>query len=95
MLITNPRILPANGQTITATAATLKAEIARLKRECRPAGRGRPSYWGWRAFEINGHTVTVTISESCIGAGGWGITVNLLLDGKRTSLAKALANLSI
>lgn len=84
-----------------STPASLKRDIEAFKRECRPAGRGRPSRNGARYFHLNGrtvgsngHTVGCTIGESCIGAGGWGMTVRLTLDGKQSSLAAILKALA-
>jgi len=77
-----------------STLASLKRDIEAFKRECRPAGRGRPSRNGARYFHLNGRIVGCTIGESCIGAGGWGMTVRLMLDGKQASLAAILKALA-
>ena len=82
-----------------STLARLKRDIEAFKRECRPAGRGRPSRLGARYFHLNGKpgqngfTVGCTIGESCIGRG-WGMTVRLTLNGNRASLAEILATLA-
>lgn len=77
-----------------STIGSLKRDIEAFKRECRPAGRGRPARLGARYFHINGHTVGCTIGESCLGAGGWGMNVGLMLNGSKASLASILRALA-
>ena len=78
------------------TLADVEASINCFKLICRPARRGRPTKLGVRIIKFDGLTVEVRIGESCLGAGGWGMTTTLLLDGKRTTIQKiARAHLTL
>jgi hypothetical protein len=82
---------PFSVETITVeilTLADLEAAIESFKTTCRPRRRGRPSKTGERHFRFGALTVTFAVGESCLGAGGWGMTSRLFLDGKRTTLRK-------
>ena len=75
--------------TVTVnTLIDVEASINSFKLICRPARRGRPIKLGTRVINFDGMTIEVKIGESCIGAGRFGITTTLLLDGKRTTLQK-------
>lgn len=70
------------------TLADVERSINSFKLICRPARRGRPTKLGARVIKFDGMTIEVRIGESCLGAGRWGMTTTLLLDGKRTTLQK-------
>ena len=75
--------------TVTVhTLADVEGSINSFKLQCRPARRGRPTHNGTRVINFDGLTIEVKIGESCIGAGTWGMTTTLMLDGKRTTLRK-------
>ena len=70
------------------TLADVQGSINSFKLICRPARRGRPANRGTRVINFDGMTIELKIGESCLGAGGWGMTTTLLMDGKRTTLQK-------
>jgi hypothetical protein len=75
--------------TVTVhTLIDVEGSIKSFKRSCRPAGRGRPTRRGTRLINFDGLTIEVKIGESCLGAGGFGMTTTLLLNGKRTTIQK-------
>ena len=75
--------------TVTVnTLIDVEGSINSFKLQCRPARRGRPTRLGTRVINFDGLTIEVKIGESCLGAGGFGMTTTLLLDGKRTTLQK-------
>lgn len=69
------------------TLADLEAAIKSFKITCRPSRRGRPTC-GARRFSYKGHIIELFIGETCLGAGGWGMSARLMMDGKRTTLQK-------
>ena len=78
------------------TLIDVEGSIKSFKLQCRPARRGRPSTLGTRIINFDGLTIEVKIGESCLGAGGFGMTTALLLDGKRTTIQKiAKAHLAL
>ena len=75
--------------TVTVhTLIDVEGTIKSFKLQCRPARRGRPTKLGTRVINFDGMTIELKIGESCVGAGTWGMTSTLLLDGKRTTLQK-------
>lgn len=82
-----------------STVESLKRDIEAFKRECRPAGRGRPVRIGARYFYLNGkpgqcgHTVCCTIGEKRVGIN-WGLSVALTLDNQKASLTEILRALA-
>jgi len=83
--------------TVTVdTLIDVESSIKSFKLQCRPARRGRPTKLGTRIINFDGLTIEVKIGESCIGAGGFGMTTTLLLNGKRTTIQKiAKAHLAL
>jgi hypothetical protein len=80
---------PRTAEHITVdclTLSDLQGAINSFKITCRPARRGRPTRCGRRTFTFKGMTIVCWIGESCLGAGGWGMTCRLQLAGKRTTL---------
>lgn len=82
-----------------STVESLKRDIEAFKRECRPAGRGRPARIGARYFHLNGkpgqcgYTVCCTIGEKRVGID-WGMSVALTLNDQKASLAEILRTLA-
>lgn len=83
-----------NTETVTCSTLTeFISQADRFARQCRPAGRGRPTKTGARLFIVCGIEVTVTHGETCLG-GSWGMSTRYMVNGMKASKKAVLKAIS-